>query len=64
MKIYEITIVGYGEMSSDQDHYVLADNFDEAITQGHKLLARIQKKFTEDAYIKSIIEQFKLEVVK
>ena len=64
MKIYEIEIVGYGAISSEQSHYVMADNFDEAITQAHKLLAQIQKKFTEDAYIKSISEEFKLEVVK
>ena len=51
-------------MESDRDHYIMAENFDEAITQAHKLLAHIRKKYTEDAYIESIKEQFKLEVVK
>jgi hypothetical protein len=64
MKIYDIEIIGYGEMPSERNHYIMAENFDEAITQAHKLLAHIRKKYCEDAYIKSICEQFKLEVVK
>jgi len=62
LKIYAVEIVG--DMSSERFHYILAESFDEAIIQAHKLLVQIRNKGVEDAYIKSIVEQFKLEVVK
>lgn len=63
MKIYEI-VIHEGKMSYEQSHHILAGNFDEAITQAHKMLARIMKENCEDAYIESICEEFELEVVK
>ena len=65
MKIYEIVIKGDGNiMSSEQSHYIMAENFDEAITQAHKRLAQVDKEFKDGAYIESISEQFELEVIK
>jgi len=65
MKIYEIIIVPIPILRhiGNQGHYVLAKDFDDAYGQAQKLLAKKQKT-TEDAYIKSICEQFELEVVK
>jgi len=62
MKIYEIIIVPI-PIIGNQGHYVLAKDFDDAYRQAQKLLTKKQKT-TEDAYIKSICEQFELEVVK
>ena len=64
MKIYEIIIRESQLLSSEESHYVMADNFDEAITQAHKRLAKSQKEQDKDAYIESIVEQFELEVIK
>jgi hypothetical protein len=65
MKIYEIVIQGDGSlMSSEKSHYVMAENFDEAITQAHKRLAQVDEDFRDNAYIESISEQFELEVIK
>ena len=62
MKIYEI-IIQESKFSSDQNHYIMANDFDDAVAQAHKRLVT-SKKDDRDAYIESVSEQFELEVVK
>ena len=65
MKIYEIIIKGDGNiMSSEQTHYIMAENFADAYEQGMKRLAQVDELFRDEAYIESISEQFELEVIK
>jgi hypothetical protein len=65
MKIYEIVIKGDGNiMSSEQSHYIMAENFTEAYEQAIKRLAQVEEEFRDEAYIESISEQFELEVIK
>lgn len=65
MKIYEIVIKGDGNiMSSEQSHYIMAENFTDAYDQGTKRLAQVDEAYRDEAYIESISEQFELEVIK
>jgi hypothetical protein len=65
MKIYEIVIKGDGNIfSSEQTHYIMAENFADAYEQGMKRLAQVDELFRDEAYIQSISEEHELEVVK
>lgn len=65
MKIYEIVIECDGSLlSSEKNHYVMAEDFDEAYAIAQKRLAKVCPDFRKQAYIESISEKFELEVVK
>ena len=51
-------------MSSEQSHYIMAENFADAYEQGMKRLAQVDEAWRDEAYIESISEQFELEVIK
>jgi len=62
MKIYQI-VIQEGKMSSEQSHYILAEDFPDAFRQTGKMLTKTQEHCAY-ARIESISEQFELEVVK
>ena len=64
MKIYKIVIRGDGTFGSEQNHYVMAEDFDEAYKLAQKRLVHVSKDWKDNAYVESISEQFELEVVK
>jgi hypothetical protein len=62
MRVYQIVIQD-GKMSSEQSHYILAEDYLDAFRQAGKMLTRTQEHYAF-ARIESISEQFELEVVK
>lgn len=62
MRVYPI-VIQEGKMSSEQSHYILAEDFLDAFRQAGRMLTKVQGH-CEYARIETISEQFELEVVK
>lgn len=63
MKIYKIVLPE--DNMFEKTHYILAEDFDDAYKQALKMREKIRKEFKyEEANIKSISEEFEIEVVK
>jgi non-homologous end joining protein Ku len=62
MEVYEV-VVQEGKMSSEQTHYFVAKDFDDAYQKALKYLVKAKKDY-EDAWIESIAFQYEVEVIK